>query len=200
METPRGRRHGGVLADLDRPLLRERSRPALPWVLAVLVALGLAAVAGALYYSPLSVGPLSCPEVGEVVPPVETEQGGGGRPVCLIPHRPGLDVSFTTALRNRGPLSVTVHDIAFEGAAGELLEVLEITRGGQPDAAVPPLVLPADGTAEVSLTATMLACETQRSGRVVPLPELAVRASLLGIGRTVAVELPEELALLLEDC
>ncbi len=190
----------GVLADLDRPLLREPGRPLLPWVGAVMVALALAGSAAFLYYSPLTVSALSCPDQGELVPPEETERGASGGPVCLLPHRPGEQVLFTTTIRNDGPLPVSVHGVAFEGAVGELLVVAEVRSASNAATGSEGLRLDGDSDLEVAIAVTMEPCETQRSGRVLPLRELSVRASLLGIGKTVEVPLPEELALLVEEC
>lgn len=195
----------GGLADLDRPLIEQRDRPLLPWLVAGAVALAVLGVASAFYYAPLEPGTLAvCPDGAEEMPPPEDEDGPTGGPVCLVTHVEGAEVRFGGTIRNAGPLPITVERLDFDGAVEALLDVERVTMstadGAEPSTPLARFRLGPGAERTVVVEGRLRPCDPGRRGVVVSVPALPVRTSFLGVRRVAAVPLASELAVLLGDC
>jgi hypothetical protein len=188
----------GGLADVERPLLEERTHPVRPWVAAGLLLIVVLAVAGALYYAPLELGELRCEDPAELVPAPESEAGAVGRERCLLTATADAEeVVLGVVMTNTGPLPITVEEVRLDGPVSELLAIRDLrTRQG----ASAPLAVPAGESVPLELHLEVRACDPTRGERLLTLTELPVRTRFLGLPKTNGATLTTELSVLRSSC
>jgi hypothetical protein len=201
------RPHTNELRSLDAPLMEERSHPVRPWLITGLILLAVVVVTSALFYAPLEVGEVSeCPEGSEAVAPEETDDGPvEDTMLCLIQHEAGRVIVFGLAVRNGGPLPITVTGLEFDTAVREILEVDAVrtgtTEGRTEDrVALEPFGLAPGQQHIIEVEATLRPCDSLRGGRLVTLTHLPVRTRFAMVSKTAHVPLTSQLGVLLGSC
>jgi hypothetical protein len=188
------------LAQVDRPLLVERHHPWRPWVLAGLLLIVGAAVFGAFYYAPLTVGPLDCPPPAELIAAPESEFGPLDPPRCLLTAgTTPLEVELSATLRNDGPLTVAVAGVALPPGLDDLVVVTAATvDGGTIGPSEVPIGPGEQG--QLRLALRLAPCEVGRAERLITFDELPLRTRFAAITTTQGVGLATELSLLRAAC
>ena len=179
---------------------RKLGRPLLP-VLGVVV---LVLVAGGLLVAVTTVdmerGSLSvCPE-GSVDDQLEVD----GRQVCTFTNLNGTEATFGTAIRNNGPLPVTVSEVplepldlvGFTPTAVHVAQADDDRRLEEFDS----FRLAPDEERLVQVVGELPACEEREEGGATTFTDLALRVRVLGIPQDAAVPIEPAVRLVSEPC
>jgi hypothetical protein len=171
--------------------MEERSHPVRPWLITGLILLAVVVVTSALFYAPLEVGEVSeCPEGSEAVAPEETDDGPvEDTMLCLIQHEAGRVIVFGLAVRNGGPLPITVTGLEFDtrGArdhgAGRGPHGADRRSGRRPRTPLEPFGLAPGQQHYIEVQATLRPCDSLRGGRLVTLTQLPVQTRFAMVSR-----------------
>jgi hypothetical protein len=187
--------------------MEERDHPVRPWVLTGGILLVLLLATGVLFYSPLEVGSVTaCPDDSEAVPPEETDDGPvEGGELCLVQHADGRAIVFGLAVRNGGPLPITVTGIEFDSAVREIMELTAVRTAPTDDPDMPrtplePFRLRPGQERYLEVQVVLRPCDGLRGNRLVTLTQLPVQTRFVMVDKTTHVPLTSQLGVLLGAC
>ena len=164
----------------------------------------LALVAGGLLWAVTTVsterGSVTvCPEGS-----VEDQLDADGRQVCTFSNLNGTEVTFGTAVRNDGPLPVTVSDVPLEPLDLVGFTPSEVHVASAEDDRIleefDAFRLAPGAERLVQVVGELPACEDREQGGATTFTDLALRVRVLGIPQDAAVPFEPAIRLVSEPC